>query len=138
MAVGVEQHVVRFDVAMNVAQPVDRSDRQHLKGKESPLTRRIQHLVRVLILEIFISTRPVNEQSSFHVNHFLKPYHFGNVEFGHILGKPVFIFGEEREQVASAIIVHDEVKVVLVLEGKMQLGDPLLITVYQNVTLLEK
>ena len=31
VAIGVEKHVVRFDVAMNVAQPMDRRDRQYLR-----------------------------------------------------------------------------------------------------------
>ena len=39
----------------------------------------------------------------------------GYVELGHVFWQPVD-FGEECEQVAAAVVVHDEIQVVVVLE----------------------
>jgi hypothetical protein len=84
VSVGVEEDVVGFDVAVDVAQPVDRVDGQH---------------------------------------------HFGQVEFGHILGQPILKLGQERQQVTAAVIIHHQVlrknrkkkqmKMVLTLSGAL-------------------
>ena len=64
-------------------------------------------------------------------------HHFGDVEFGHVLRKAVFVFGEEREKIAAAVIIHHEVQIVRVLEGKVKLRDPFLVSVHENVSLLK-
>lgn len=62
--------------------------------------------------------------------------HLGDVEAGHVLGEAVLELGEEGEEVAADVVVHEEVEVALVLEGVVEVGEPVPVPVHQHRPLL--
>ena len=93
MTVGIQQDVVRFNVAMDISQTMHGVDGQH---------------------------------------------HFHDVELGHVLRQSVFKLAQQRQEVSTAVVVHDKIQIGLVLESEMKVGNPSPITENEDVSFFLK
>ncbi len=59
-------------------------------------------------------------------------YNFSYVEFG-ILFRENVLFDEQGHEVAASEVLHHEVEVLVVLEGELELNDPLVVRLGQDV-----
>lgn len=83
----------------------------------------------------------VVKTGSCYCNHFHPPYklttnHLSCIEFTHILGQGIIVLGQESKEITANIVVHDQIQIFHILKGVVQLGEPLLGAVQENVPLL--